>query len=361
MIKHTTLFLLLLFLYSNILLHAQTDKQKAFMKHVEAASLMDKGRYDESLQLLREALTLDTGNFSILYEMGYANYLKKDYKEAIQILDKNRTHKDVTDKLFQILGNSYDISGDPGKAIEIYDEGLKKFPASGVLFLEKGNVFWNKREFGKALSFYEAGIRANPGFPSNYYSASRIYCSSTESVWGMIYGEIFMNLEPNTKRTAEIGKLLFDKYVFELKPQLEGKFKASFCRRLPAINQAQDPTAMSNSPYCNVYDTVLQLSMEGITQITTGSLDSLRKNFIKTYYKLGYDKSNPNILFTYHKKLIDAGHFEAYNYWLLMKGDEEAFFKWQAANKAKWDSFMLWFPKNKLIVDKNNTFYSGQN
>ena len=101
--------------------------------------------------------------------------------------------------------------------------------------------------------------------------------------------------------------------------------------------------------------------MAGITQITLSALDSLRTNFIKNYYKLGYNKLNPNILFAYHKRLMDAGHFEAYNYWLLMKGDEEAFFKWQAANKSKWDSFMLWLPKNKLLIDKKNNFHSGQN
>ncbi len=44
-----------------------------------------------------------------------------------------------------------------------------------------------------------------------------------------------------------------------------------------------------------------------------------------------------------NKEILDAGHYEAYNHWLLLKGDEDAFSKWQSANEDKWDKFVEWY------------------
>jgi hypothetical protein len=65
-------------------------------------------------------------------------------------------------------------------------------------------------------------------------------------------------------------------------------------------------------------------------------------------------------LFDYQKKVKEAGHMEAYNYWILMKGDEEGFIKWHDADKSKWDDFVDWFTDNELVVNESNMFYRGQ-
>lgn len=39
---------------------------------------------------------------------------------------------------------------------------------------------------------------------------------------------------------------------------------------------------------------------------------------------------------------------EAYNHWILMKGDEDAFGIWMNSNKEKWDNFVKWFTDNGL-------------
>ena len=172
----------------------QTNVEKAHSKGLEAIKHMDNGKIDESILLLEEAQKLDPNRIDYPYEIAYALYSREDYKGAIKILEKIKNHKDVLDRLYQLLGNSYDFLGNSDKAFEVYDEGLKIFPNSGMIYLEKGNVYWSKKEYKKALSFYEKGIQVDPKFPSNYYRAARIYCSSSEEIWGIIYGEIFMNL-----------------------------------------------------------------------------------------------------------------------------------------------------------------------
>ncbi len=43
-----------------------------------------------------------------------------------------------------------------------------------------------------------------------------------------------------------------------------------------------------------------------------------------------------------------------------MKGDVDAFRKWQAANKQNWDDFIAWFSKNKIQITKKNAFISSK-
>jgi hypothetical protein len=102
------------------------------------------------------------------------------------------------------------------------------------------------------------------------------------------------------------------------------------------------------------------MSMINEKSIDLNSLDRIRTNFINSYYKSGNDKKYPNILFDYQNKVKEAGHFEAYNHWILMKGDNDAFDLWYNSNKVKWDAFIKWFSDNGLKVDNLNKFYIGQ-
>lgn len=351
---------LLLFITAGQIVYGQSNKEKALEKGQEAIKLMDNGKVDESIKLLEEAQKLDPDRFDYPYELAYAHYIKEDYKGAIKILEKNIDHKDVTERLFQLLGNSYDVIGQTEKAFASYDEGLKKFPNSGILYLEKGNVHWNKKEYGKALPYYEKGIEVDPQFPSNYYRAARIYCGSTEEVWGMLYGEIFMNLERNSKRTAEISKLLYDTYKSEIKFTSDTSMTVSFCQQMTMnVNSISDPKNIK-LPFCMIFEPTLLMSIAFEKSVDINSLDKIRTAFIDNYFNNERDKTYPNVLFSYQKQVKEAGYIEAYNHWILMKGDEDGFDKWQSANKDKWDSFVKWFGDNGLKINDTNKFYSGQ-
>lgn len=359
--KKIKTFGLFLFIAIGHVAYSQSNKEIALEKGMEAIKLMDNGQVDESIKLLEEAQKLDPERIDYPYELAYAHYLKEDYAGAIKILEKHTEHKDVNERLFQLLGNSYDNLGKTEKAFEAYDAGLKKFPNSGMILLEKGNVYWGKKEYGKALPFYEKGIESDPQFPSNYYRAALLYCSSTEEVWGMIYGEIFMNLERNSKRTSEISKLLYDTYKSQIQFTSDSSYTVSFCKNATiSINDLKNPKKMILPFGIGLYEPLLMMSLVNEKTIDLNSLDRIRTNFIETYYKNDHDKKYPNILFDYHNKVKKAGHLEAYNHWILMKGDEEAFEAWYNSNKEKWENFAKWFSENGLKVDNSNKFFSGQ-
>ena len=341
---------------------AQTNKETALQKAKEAIKLEDEaGKYDEAITLFDEAQKLDPENINYPYEMAYAYSGKKEYKKASDILEKLLNHKDVHGRVYQALGNAYDEQGKAEKAMETYEKGVKKFPNSGELYLEMGNMKINKKEYEKALPFYEKGIEVDPKFPSNYYWASKLFCSSTEEVWGMIYGEIFMNLERNSKRTAEISKLLFDTYKSEIKFTSDTSYSVSFSKNASMnVEDLKDPKKIKLPFGMGCYEMVLMLAVLSDQQIDINSLDRIRTRFVDGYFKGDNSKDYPNLLFDYQQKIKTAGHLEAYNHWILMKGDEDGFDKWKANNETKWNDFTKWFTDNKLQVDRTNKFYREQ-
>ena len=86
------------------------------------------------------------------------------------------------------------------------------------------------------------------------------------------------------------------------------------------------------------------------------SFNNIRTSFINNWYENKRNIEYPNVLFDWHKKLIDLGYFESYNYWLLMKGNEDEFDKWVTNNKEKFDEFIEWFTNNPLTIDNQNNF-----
>lgn len=356
--KEVVLFLV--FIAFSGIAAAQDKKEQAYQKGLEAVKLEDQGKYEEAIKLLKEAQKLDPDFIDYPYELAYAYAAMEDYAKAIKTLEKLKDHQKIYDQVYQLLGNCYDMMGNSEKAIEVYDEGLERFPKSGKLFLEKGNVFWGKKEYSKALPFYEKGIAAEPTFPSNYYRATLLYCSSTEEVWGMIYGEIFMNLERNTGRTAEISKLLYDTYTSQITKVSDSSYSISFSKSATiSLDDLSNPESFKLPFGIGVYEPTMLFSLVMEKEINLASLDRIRTNFVNSYFENKQNEKYPNVLFDFQKKLVELGYMEAYNHWILMKGDEAAFDEWYAANQEKFDAFAEWFNANPIEINNHNYFHSG--
>lgn len=343
-----------------IAVYGQTEK-KAYELGMKAIQQMESGNIKEAIELLEQSKKLDPGNITYPYEISYAHYLDKNYKAAIKVLKGLTKHEQVNGRIWQMLGNCYDMDGKPSKAIATYEKGLKLFPNSGLLYLERGNMEMQKEEYNNALGYYEKGIEVQPQFPSNYYWASKIYLSSTEEVWGMIYGELFMNLERNSSRTIEISKMLYDTYKSQIQFTSDTSFSVSFSQNiLLNIGDVSDASNFKLPFGIGCYEPILMLSLLDEKSIDINSLHRVRSNFLDYYFKNDYHKEYPNILFDFQKTIEENGHLEAYNHWLLMKGDEDAFIKWHDSNTEKWDAFVAWFTDNPIEVTNEKKFHSTQ-
>ncbi len=187
--------------------------------------------------------------------------------------------KNSMDLYYELVGDCYDDMGKSDKSIDTYSDGLKKFPASGRLHLEIGIALMRKEKYNDALFHFEKGIEVNPEFPSNYYWASRIFCSySTEKVWGMIYGEIFLNLERTTDRSKEISKLLYDTYKSQITFKGDSSVHYSFTEQNTiTIKDIKDTVGGLKLPWAlSVYEPCLAMNLLKEKSIDLSSLNRKR-------------------------------------------------------------------------------------
>lgn len=333
--------------------NAQTNPEKAVDLKNKAIELMDNGIVEESLKLLQQAQELDPNNILIPYEIAFAYQLAKDYDKSIEVTKPLLKHKDVFDQVYQLIGNSYDLMGDKDKAIQYYDKGIKKFPNSGKLYLEKGIVLTSQEMWNEALDSWEKGIAADPIHSSNYYYASQLLSQTNEKIWSIYYGEIFINLEPNTERTKIISKLIYDTYKACL-PIKGNAWHQSFSEKATNISLG------SLKNFKLSFETVHTLTMEkGCKDVeakfTIDNLIKIRKQFL-TNWNEDNAKYYPNLIFEYHNFLIDKNMIVPYFYWLLKDGSITEFENWKAANQIAYDNFLKWQKEYPMtFTDKNKT------
>lgn len=326
-----------------------SEAEKTFKKGLQLA---EDGYIDKGLMFLEEAMEMDPDNLYYAYEVAYIYTVLDKHGDAIDILEPLAKRKDTFDLVFQLLGNNYDWDGNPEKAIKTYNAGLKLFPNSGKLYLELGNMANMKKDYLKAISLYEKGIMVEPYFPSNYYNAGSLHLAFGDKFLGLMYSEIFMNLERKSKRTVEASKGIFNFY----KESFKVKYDESTDKKNIVINY--NPTYDSISKKDSIksksifsgfmFFIFLTSVLKEENAIDYESVCRIRQNTLNEYFEKNMDKENYNAVFEWQKNLMDKGLFEAYNHWILSQSDVAGFKSWMNNNQLKMDEFVNWF-ENKSI------------
>lgn len=350
-------FIVLFFVQFDCIAQSNYDKAQTLLS--EAITIMDNGDINKSIELLKEARKLDPKNYVYDYEIGYALYLKRDFKEALKTLKYVvYNFKNCEDKCYQLLGNLYDINGKPKNALKTYNEGLVKFPNSGRLYLEKGITFLIDKNYTEALSNFETGIKVEPTFASNYYRAALIYCNSSEAVWGMIYGEIFINLERGTRRTDEMSRVLYQTYFNKINIS-DSKVTSQFSKNATIyIDPSNFDVEKFKLPFgIGFYDPSMALALVNTKKLSIEELSKIRTTFLNLYNTEENRKRYPNALFEHQLNIQEKGFFEAYNYWVLHIGNETEFEEWKSNHQKEWKQFLDWFIQHPIQLNEKSIFH----
>lgn len=332
-------------LFFSILIFAQNSTIKC-EKVYDAVKLIDDGKYDDAIVILRDCEKTDSKDYVYPYEIALAYSYKKEYKNAISQLEKIRNYDNLKDDYYQLFGNAYDDSGDSQKAMEIYDEGLKLFPNSGRLYLERGVVFEKEKKYLEALNSYVNGISVQPTYPSNYFRASKLYLKSNDVLSGIFYGEIFINIERTTDRALEMSKLLFAAYKNSVTFKDGIASKIDLC---PSFIDLQKFENDKKHPFCMIYGKLFIANLIPYKEINIETLSKIRSGIMKEYLK-EYSKEYPNVLLAYQSTMEENKVLEVYNHYIFQMGATEEFDKWLETHKKEYDLFVDWYtnPENQL-------------
>jgi hypothetical protein len=178
---------------------------------------------------------------------------------------------------------------------------------------------------------------------------------SSDKLSGLLYGEIFMNLERSTERTKKMSKLLYETYKNSITITDDGG-KMDFCEIVVTLEDLKKGEDLK-LPLCAIFGKHFILGLVGIKEVNATTISRMRKNFIEQFFKEDY-KEYSNVLFDYQKKLLDADLFDAYTHYIFQLGDPHSFDEWSLANEEKLEAFYKWYVKkeNYIEVTEKNLF-----
>ncbi len=385
------LFGLFLLILSSTPSHAQeADLERGNSMLREAIALIDAGSWDEAWKILENGRTEFPNHSLFRYEQGYILMVQEKYGEAAKVFSEILDAPDATGQYYAMLGNAYDLNGEPEKAVETYRDGIKKYPDSGPLHLELGVMQAKLEDYDAAVATWEQGLTVAPDHPSNYYHAARMYMQSPFRGWGILYGEIFLNLEPATQRSEEIRAMLWHAYNDAIKLESgvieeEGDALSTtetgveFFVNAFHVEAPTDSTFLVGLPY--FYETTSMAPLLGLTfamiggddkesdaeekggsysllredgMLTLRALHEFRLMFLAIWQEGEGAESYDLTLFRYQQELVDAGLFEAYNY-LLMVNEEtaEEMTAWMKENPDDLKRLVAWIGDHPYPIAEN--------
>lgn len=316
-----------------------------------AIEYSDNGNANKAIDIYKTLLKKYPDNSTILYEIAYCYVVKQDFKNAIKWLEKSEAGNAPQGIAYALHGNCLDNLGKRKQAIEKYKEGLSLFPGLGQLYLELGMVYVSENRLDEAVETFTQGINVDPFYTSNYYRISQLLCQTNEPIWGIIYGEIHELLSPNSRRSEELSAAIYNAYNSNMRFENDTTFHVSLTSK-NEVSLAEDGKTLV-FPFEFLFEQYTS-RMEDLDIVKEkGHLDMLslvenRRAFITRMFENGQNQQFLYPIFKYQQKILEAGHWEAYNMWLLRKGNDEEYRKWLEDNEDKFSAFANWYKDNNF-------------
>ncbi len=306
-----------------------------------AVSLIDTGALAASIEILQELRSRNRDNAYVVHELALALRLNRQPQRAVEILRPYR--RGLTAEIAAGFGSALDDAGDRRGAIEVLSEAIQRYPRSGLLRSELGTTLAGAGRGQEALAQYQTGMQIEPRWPSNYMQAARLLSESDASGLSLIYGEIFRVLEPNSQRSAQMAELLVKicRNAVTVTGTQGSRREARVKLAPPMVIYATPstpPEQVLEFPLANTFELAFggPLTVAVEHGLSLESLHQARLGFLEIWFNVPTAaRTHPVRLFEWQKALRDAGHFEAYDYWLLGPAFPAEFQRWADAHSSE--------------------------
>ena len=331
--KKIFLFLFVFCVSFGACLKAQTTGEL----HETAKVFMRQGDYSNAILVLNRVLLQEPENAAYAKDLALSYYYQKDNIKALEVIKPVLDSKNVDDQCFQIAGDIYKQLDQTKESEKVYRKGIKKFPESGPLYSELGEIVFVENKL-EAIKFWEKGIEVDPTYNKNYYNAARFYFYTTDKVWTIIYGEMYVNMDPSGVKTPEMKQVLLDSY------------KKLF------TNQDIEKSTKDKNVFVKKYLEVMNKQ----TNLTKGGINAdvlsmVRARFIIDWFAAANKPAFK--LFNYQQQLLKEGLFEAYNQWLFAATENlSAYENWVKTHAVENAAFTT-MQKSRMFKVPNNQYY----
>jgi tetratricopeptide (TPR) repeat protein len=316
----------------------------------QATTTLSKGNYNEALAILQRIDLMEPKNTFVKRSLAQAYQLSGAYQSSLNVHNELIQLNIADAESFRVATQAYIGLKEDKKAQKVLQDAINQFPEKGGLYYDLGNTYKSQKNYEIALKYWVEGIKNDPNFHLNYYEAAIAYVQSEEPLWAIIYAEIFINKEWQTKRSEDIRILLLDAYQkFYFTPLKQSKIqKTNLQSEVKSFEEA-------------VHNTLSSLFFVVNDGINTENLIMLRTRFIIDWYNK-YNSTYPFSLFQQHDSYLRNGNFEAYNQWLFGKTENPTQYEsWANSFDKKIKSFQQYKTQHPLKLTLQDSYNDRKN
>lgn len=318
-------------------------QQTASQMRETAMAFQRQGDYGNAVIVLNRAIEQAPGSMELLTDLAYIYYLQRDFGKAMDVIKPLTERDDAEIRTYQIAGNIYRAIAEISTCERMYRRALKKYPDSGPLNAEYGEMLQARRDGAAAVAQWEKGIQLDPSYPLNYYHAARYYFSNGEMLRSLLYGEIFLNMDTYSGRSAEVKELLLEAYK----------------------NFYANPTGpkLSNLRKRTPFEEAFKAALLAQSSLATMGIDVNRLIMIRTRFVLQWfnnaGENFPHRMIDQQRQLLREGLFEAYNQWLFGAASNAVEYQMWAGTHAEDVAAFSRFQQNRVFRMPAGQYYGA--
>ncbi len=314
---------------------AQSSEE--FIKNARNFSM--QGDVENAILVLKKGLDQYPNDTEIRQDLAMAYYTARRNPQALETLKPLLDSDKPDETVFQVAALIYRSAQQPKEAEKTFKAGLKQYPNSGGLHNDYGQFLESSNPGkGDGIKMWEKGIEVAPAFAANYYQASRYYAATNNTLWAILYGEVFVNLDSYSSRTVEIKNILLQYY------------KKAFAYGFANLNQ-------KNAFEMAVANTMTAQKSVAAAGITPETLAAIRTRFILDWYNSDAGEKFPFRLFERQRQMLREGMYDAYNQWLFGGAyNITTFQNWTQTNGEAYQLFTR-YQRQKMFVISSSQYY----
>lgn len=319
-------------------------------KLVRAVELHDKKKYAEAARLLEELRERHPQHIVILHELALTYRTMGENDKAIDVLMPHSGG--LPPDTLASLGSALDDAKRQKEAFHLLRWGITKYPDSGLLYSELGVVLLRNGDAAQALRSFHEGMRAEPSWPSNYLNSAKVNANAQERGLALMEGEMFRVLEPGTPRSADMAIMMARMYREAVHKAPNDKTGETAKISLTK-NYRPEPDGRFPVPVAFEMGFAPLLLVAHQKGLNLKMLHRTREAFVKHWLvpTVPVSENLRNMpLFRLHRALVDAGHFEAYDYWLLGPAFPDEAEAWIRGHEAQMEAFAKFMAKYPLFT-----------
>lgn len=335
-------FILIIFFFCLNGIYAQRTSQIDSLVRI-GIKLHDEKKYEEAIDIYKEALKIDSKSPLVNYEIAYSYFESKNYKKAIEFCNKVlKTDNKSVLPAYVVKGSSLDYQNKTDEAIEVFEGAIKKYK-SYLLYFNLALVYNRIKNYREAESNLVKAIELKYDHPGSHMQLGYTCSSQNKRVEGLMSLYYFLFLEATTPRAIKAYDAMQNIYANSAKKVSERNIDIVIDSKYLDSEFSAAELLLPMLQAVNLTETegVEKSEEEKFIDITSSFFISLGEQDSENKSGLWW-----NFYVPFFYQLAKSDHIDTFCYY-ISRGVNPKAREWLEQNEEKVDKFAEWFSLNK--------------